>query len=229
MIRVKICGLKTEKDVETAASCGADAVGFLVGQQHPSPDFILPCTAERLAAHLPVFVTPVLVTHYTDVDSILELLDLTGITVLQLHGGSTPEEVCRLKEFAGDDVKIIVAAHVYQGCGVKIPLSLYEPYVDAFLFDSFDPQNGKVGGTGLVNDWKAAARSLQETKKDVILAGGLHPGNVEEAVLKVRPCGVDANSRLKDPDGSLNEYLAREFVRKAKSIVIPAVENTLPE
>lgn len=229
MIRVKICGMKTEKDVEIAASCGADAVGFLVGQKHPSPDFILPCTAERLVAHLPVFVTPVLVTHYTDVDSILELLDLTGITVIQLHGGSSPEEVCRLKEFAGDDVKIIVAAHVYQGCGVKIPLPLYEPYVDAFLFDSFDPQNGKVGGTGLVNDWKAAARSLLTTKKDVILAGGLHPGNVEDAILRVRPGAVDANSGLKNPDGSLNEYLAREFVRKAKNTILPPEGKNLPE
>ena len=220
MIRVKICGLKTEKDVEIAASCGADAVGFLVGQQHPSPDFILPCTAERLAAHLPVFVTPVLVTHYTDVDSILELLDLTGLTVLQLHGGSTPEEVCRLKEFAGDDVKIVVAAHVHQGSGVKDPLACYEPYADAFLFDSFDPRTGKVGGTGLVNDWKAAGRNILETKKKVILAGGLCPDNVEDAILKVRPYGVDANSRLKNPDGSLNEYLAREFVRKAKSVIL---------
>ena len=73
------------------------------------------------------------------------------------------------------------------------------------------------------------ARSLLTTKKDVILAGGLHPGNVEDAILRVRPGAVDANSGLKNPDGSLNEYLAREFVRKAKNTILPPEGKNLPE
>ncbi|MBR2364014.1 MAG: phosphoribosylanthranilate isomerase, partial [Lentisphaeria bacterium] len=57
------------------------------------------------------------------------------------------------------------------------------------------------------------------TEKKVLLAGGLHPGNVEEAIRKVNPYGVDANSRLKDPEGNLDKLLAREFVAKAKGLM----------
>lgn len=220
MIRVKICGLQTEKDVEIAAEAGADAAGFLVGQKHTSGDFILPGTARRLAAYLPVYITPVMVTHYTDPDEIIELIDLTGITTVQLHGGTTPEELLYLKDMGGDDVKYIVAIHVKEDKSIEPDLAAFENLADGFILDSCNSMEGRVGGTGLTHDWQISKRIVQGTKKKVILAGGLHPGNVEEAIKTVSPYGVDANSRLKDPDGSLNKLLAREFVAKAKLLTL---------
>ncbi|MBR2364960.1 MAG: phosphoribosylanthranilate isomerase, partial [Lentisphaeria bacterium] len=143
MIRVKICGLRTEKDVEIACDAGTDAVGFLVGQKHTSRDFILPGTARRLAACLPVLVTPVLVTHYTDPDEIIDLIDLTGITTVQLHGGTTPEELLYLKDMAGDDVKYIMAIHVNSDRTVEPDLSLYEKLADGFVLDSCNRAEGR--------------------------------------------------------------------------------------
>ena len=64
-MRIKICGIRNENDLRAALSASPDAVGFLVGQVHPSPDFILACTARRLARSLPPFVQPWLVTHYS--------------------------------------------------------------------------------------------------------------------------------------------------------------------
>lgn len=218
MIRVKICGLGTEEDVETAVEAGVDAAGFLVGQEHTSSHFILPSTARRLAILLPPLVTPVLVTHYTDPDKIIDLIDLTGITTIQLHGGTTPEELSYLKEMAGDDIKFLVAIHVNKDKSVEPDLTLYEDLADAFILDSCNKQEGRVGGTGLTHDWTISRMLVQSTKKKVMLAGGLHPGNIRQAIEKVQPFGVDANSRLKDPDGRLNKILAEEFVAGAKGI-----------
>ena len=83
-MRVKVCGIKTEQELETAVSAGADAVGFLVGQVHASHDFILASTAARLVRMLPPYVVPVLVTHLTKPETILELAEQTSIFTIQL-------------------------------------------------------------------------------------------------------------------------------------------------
>ncbi|MBO5760891.1 MAG: phosphoribosylanthranilate isomerase [Lentisphaeria bacterium] len=216
MVRVKICGLQTEADVEIAASAGVDAAGFLVGQKHVSRDFILPGTARRLASFLPPLITPVLVTHYTDPDEVIELIDLTGIPTVQLHGGTTPEALAYLKDMAGDDVKFLIAIHVLDDDTTEYSTAAFENLADGFILDSCNKKEGRVGGTGLTHNWKTSRRIIQETNKKVILAGGLHPGNVCEAIRTTAPYAVDANSRLKNPDGSLNKLLAEEFVRNAK-------------
>ena len=90
-MRVKACGIKTERDLETAVKAGVDAVGFLVGQVHTSHDFILASTAARLVKFLPPYVVPVIVTHLTAPDAILDIVEQTSILTIQLHGRSTAE------------------------------------------------------------------------------------------------------------------------------------------
>ena len=79
-MKVKICGVRNEKDMSIALEAGADALGFLVGQIHPSRDFVIASTAARLAAKLPPFVTPVVVTHYTDPEAVGEIIHQTSIS-----------------------------------------------------------------------------------------------------------------------------------------------------
>lgn len=224
-MKVKICGLRTEEDVDNAIYAGADALGFLVGQLHTSSDFILPSTARRFAARLPVFVTPVLVTHLTDPQEIIELIECTDITTVQLHGGTTPEELALLKEHAGSDIKFITAIHIVDREGPTPIPGPYCPYTDAFLLDSFNAAEGRVGGTGRTHDWNISAQLVQESPRPVILAGGLSPENIEEAVRTVRPYGVDANSRLKTPEGALDKNRAKAFVSLAKSVVLPVADK----
>lgn len=216
MIRVKICGIQNEKDIEAAVEAGADAVGFLVGQIHVSPCFILPGTASRLAAALPPYIQPVLVTHYTDVDEISSLLERTKIQTIQLHGGSKPAEVSELRD-RFPHVKMIVAAHLIEERTILDLMDFYS-VADAILLDSILPEERKVGGTGKTCNWDLAAEFTARAPIPVILAGGLGFDNVEEAIRKVRPFGVDANSRLKNPDGGVDAELSRAFCRKAKSL-----------
>ena len=214
-MRVKICAIKNETELETAVNVGADAVGFLVGQRFPSQDFILPEKAARLAALLPPFVTPVLVTHLTDPQEILELVNKTDILTIQLHGGSTPEQTVALRKTFGHAVKLITVLHVgLVPDEVNPPPGSFEASSDAFLLDSFDPATGKVGGTGKIHNWQNSARIVKAVHRPAILAGGLNPDNVAEAVRTVRPYAVDANSALR-PLGELDPKIAAAFVQNA--------------
>lgn len=216
-MRVKICGIKNERELEIAVNAGVDAAGFLVGQRHPSPDFILPEQAARLASLLPPFVTPVLVTHLTEPGEIMELIDRTLITTLQLHGGSSPEQIPPLREYLEGAGKVILTVHVGAGpSNISTPAAPYEALVDAFLLDSYDPVSGKVGGTGKTHDWQISAGFVRTTAHPVILAGGLNPDNVAFAIRTVRPYAVDANSCLR-PLGTLDPGIAASFVRNARN------------
>ena len=110
-MRIKICGIRNESDLKAALSASPDAVGFLVGQVHPSPDFILACTARRLAKTLPPFVQPWLVTHLSKPEEVLDLADAAAIHNIQLHGESTPEEVFAIRDALPPCAKLVRAVH----------------------------------------------------------------------------------------------------------------------
>ena len=214
-MRVKICGIKNETELETAVNAGADAVGFLVGQRFPSQDFILPDKAARLAALLPPFVTPVLVTHLTEPGEIAGLIERTGVTTVQLHGGSTAEQVHTLRKYLGSGVKLILAVHVGQlPDDISPDPAPYLPFADAFLLDSYDSVSGKVGGTGKTHNWQTSSKFVSDVSRPVILAGGLTPENVVEAVRTVRPYAVDVNSGV-HPFGTLDARISSSFVQNA--------------
>lgn len=215
-MRVKACGIKTERDLETAVKAGVDAVGFLVGQVHTSHDFILASTAARLVKFLPPYVVPVIVTHLTVPDAILDIVEQTSILTIQLHGGSTAEEVAALRDNLGPAGKLIYAAHVL-GMQVTPALEPYYDLVDAVLLDSMDRETGKVGGTGMTHNWDVSAAAAAASPVPLTLAGGLTPDNVAGAIRHVRPFAVDANSALKGFDGSLDLNLCTAFVRNAKN------------
>ena len=214
-MRVKVCGIKTEQELETAVSAGADAVGFLVGQVHASHDFILASTAARLVRMLPPYVVPVLVTHLTEPSAVWELVEQTSIPTIQLHGGNTVEQVACLRDRLGPAGKLVYAVHVIDTEVVPAPEAYY-PFVDAILLDSMDRSAGKVGGTGITHNWNVSAAVVASAPLPVILAGGLNPVNVAGAIRQVRPFAVDANSGLRGFDGMLDCQLCAAFVRNAK-------------
>ena len=214
-MRIKICGIKTEADVELVIKSGADAAGLLVGQLHTSTDFILPSTALRLSGLLPPYITPVIVTHLVDAVSILDIVKKTGITTLQLHGGSSSEEVRKICDALPGNGKIIFAVHIIKNEMVP-SLEAYYPYIDAVLLDSYNLNTGQVGGTGQIHDWALSAKIVKSSPVPVILAGGLNPSNVEDAIRTVNPYGVDANSGLKNAEGGRDPELCKAFVVNAR-------------
>ena len=215
-MKIKICGIRNKTDLDAALSASPDAVGFLVGQVHPSPDFILACTARRLARSLPPFVQPWLVTHCSKPEEVLGLAEAAAICNIQLHGESTPEEVSAIRDALPPCAKLVRAVHP-EPQDSFFEYADYAPFIDAYLIDTLNPKTGQVGGTGLTGNWIRAARFVQESTVPVILAGGLTPANVARAIERVRPYAVDVNTGVKAPsDRSESAALCRAFVKAAR-------------
>ncbi len=212
--RVKICGITSAKDLKAAIDGGTDAVGFLVGQIHPSTDFIDPVLACELAESLPPFVSSVLVTHATSLEEILTLARAIPAQFVQLHSDMEPEALA----VARDQLKprrIIGKVTVENEASLKRALRI-QHCVDAMLLDSANRVTGQVGGTGMVHDWSISSRIRQSTERPIILAGGLSPSNVRRAVAAVRPAAVDVNSGVETGDGKKSADLVSQFVASAR-------------
>lgn len=214
-MRVKICGVKRIEDMRIAAAAGADAIGLLVGQRHPSGDFIAVERAAQIAAACPPFVTPVVVTHVEDVVEIHALASGAGVSTIQVHSDLAPEGMRALKGLGR--YRLLKAYHV-TGPESLAYGEAYRGIADGFVLDSMNKATGQVGGTGLTHDW-ALSRAIMERYPDipVILAGGLKPENVAAAVAQVRPYGVDVNSGTKGADGWKDKARCEAFVKEARA------------
>ncbi len=217
-MRVKICGVKNEEDIKVAIKSGTDAVGFLVGQMHPSPDFIVTSTAARLIGLLPPYISPVIVTHLNDPEEILNIMMKTGARTVQLYGDNTVEEIKILHDSLPVNSKIIMAVHV-TGYNQDLELDKYYPYINAIILDSINVEKGQVGGTGLTHNWNISAEIVKNSPIPVILAGGLNANNVKEAIKTVQPYGVDANTYLRDSNGNRSLEKCCDFVKNAKQSI----------
>lgn len=136
----------------------------------------------------------------------------TGVKTVQLQGDVSPQDISLLKkEFP--ETRIIKAIHVTGEESTKKALE-YLHHVDAFLLDT--RTEDRPGGTGLIHDWSISERIVSAVTKPVILAGGLNPENVEEAIEKVKPFAVDVNSGTKGPDGFKFPEKVRALITNAR-------------
>ncbi|NLO28965.1 MAG: phosphoribosylanthranilate isomerase [Methanosarcina mazei] len=215
IMRIKVCGIKRVEDAVMAAYCGADAIGLVVGRKHNSDDFIDKHLAQKIVRECPPYISPVLVTELDDAEEISGLVHETGVTSVQLHSDCTVDSIISLRK-TFPNIKIIKNFHVI-GPGVIHAMKPFESVVDAFILDTLDLANDKVGSTGLVHDWSISRKIVKEVSRPVILAGGLTPENVGEAIRVVNPYGVDASSGLKDSNGFKDEMKVINFVHRAKN------------
>ncbi len=213
---VKICGIRHRRDLAAALASGPDALGFLVGRVHSSPDFIAPEEARELASRVPSgAAAPVLVTHVNKPDRLERLIEATDIRTVQLHGAPAPSQVCELRNRLGAGAVLILAVHVRGAC---MDDAWHEalPWVDALVLDTADPATDRVGGTGRVHDWRVSAGFVRECPLPVLLAGGLTPENVARAIRTAHPYGVDVNSGVEDERGNKSGERCRAFVAAAR-------------
>jgi phosphoribosylanthranilate isomerase len=211
-MRIKICGIRHQDDAKVALDAGADALGFLVGIAHLAEDKIRKEEAKAIIESLPPLVSPVAVTHLTDVQKIIDLIMYLGVNTVQIHDYIEPKEVKTIRENL-PGVKIIKGVHVEGEDAIEMA-KLFEPYAHAILLDS--RTTDRLGGTGITHDWNISARLVKSISIPVILAGGLTPGNVLEAVYKVKPYGVDVNSGVEDIKGYKNFSKVQLFIGEAR-------------
>jgi phosphoribosylanthranilate isomerase len=201
--RVKICGITRLEDAQLAVELGASALGFNFFR--PSPRYLEPDAARTIIGRLPPFVTAVGVfADEADGEDVDRVARQAGVAVIQLHGPRFPELSSGLKNWP-----LIRAVTVK---GDFRPADLAGLKADAFLLDAFDA--AVPGGTGRTYDWNLA----REAKRfgTIILAGGLTPENVGEAIQTVRPFGVDVASGVESAPGRKDPARLRAFFAAAE-------------
>jgi phosphoribosylanthranilate isomerase len=206
--RIKVCGIMNQSELLQAALAGADGVGFVV-EIDDSRHRLSAKDAADLIKMVPLFTKSVAVIAPEDVEEAVQLAELIGADVLQVHGSLSVADLAELK---GRVAQKLVAA--LPASSDLNEIRSYAASADAILLDTLS--NGKLGGTGAVHDWNKSAKIVECLKVPVILAGGLNPCNVAAAVEKVRPYAVDASSGL-ETGGKKDQQKILSFVREVRA------------
>src|SRR5271167_1934489 len=199
MVRVKICGITTPEDARLAAELGAHAIGLNFFPE--SPRSISPYAARGILREIPPFVAPVGIFVNWASEPIIALSQALRLAAAQLHGDETPQTVAEVAK----KIPVIKALCLEKGKALTgLPR---HRAATAFLLDA--AHAGQFGGTGAIADWHAA-RTLAQSHR-IILAGGLTPENVAEAIRTVRPYAVDVASGVESLPGKKDPAKLRAF------------------
>ena len=206
-MKVKVCGITNADDALAAVEAGADALGFIFHEK--SPRYVLPAVAAGIIAELPPLVIPVGVFVNESLANVRFIMDTCGLAMAQLHGDEPPS-YCRelsrpaMKALRLKDRGSLLALAEFQGRGG----------VRGFVLDTFSEL--AYGGTGQLADWNLAAEVAKSTP--VLLAGGLTPDNVMEAIRVVRPYGVDVSSGVEASPGKKDHAKMRAFLEAVRVV-----------
>jgi phosphoribosylanthranilate isomerase len=203
-VRVKICGITNLDDALAAVAFGADALGFVFFQE--SPRYVPYDDAASIIRKLPPFITTVGVFVNEKPEEIGKITSWTGIDVIQLHGDESPSQ-CSFSR------RVIKAIRV-KSLESLDPVIHYQEKVSAFLLDTYAPD--VFGGTGRIFNWDIASYAKQFGK--IILAGGLTPDNIAEAIKQVMPYGVDVSSGVESGKGKKDLNKMQVFIEQAKGV-----------
>jgi phosphoribosylanthranilate isomerase len=200
MTRIKICGITNSDDAFAAINYGADALGFVFYSE--SPRAIMPEEAKKIISSLPPFVTTIGVFVDKSKREIEKIASYTGVDVST--SGSEPPEYCNLGK------KVIKAIRVKELSDLE-PLNRYKN-ISAFLLDTYSQD--VIGGTGQIFNWGIAVEAKKFGR--IILAGGLTPENIGEAVKLVQPYAVDVASGVEGRKKGVKDH-KNKIIRKSKN------------
>lgn len=201
-VRVKICGITRIEDGLVASEAGADAIGLIFAE---SPRRVTAEQARAIVAALPPFIKVVGLFVDAPVESVRAVLGAVPLDLIQFHGREQPEE-CR--QYGRPYIKAI---HIKEGEEADTVARRY-PDAAGILLDAYHPQ--MAGGSGSTFDWSRVPRGLD---RPVILAGGLTPDNVADAITVVHPYAVDVSSGVESRKGIKDAAKIAAFIRNAKS------------
>jgi phosphoribosylanthranilate isomerase len=203
MMRVKICGITNLEDALLAADLGAHALGFIFYPK--SPRSVRPEVARDIINNLPPFVMTVGVFVDEEAEAVRAIAETAGLDWVQLHGKEPPDYCCELKR------RVIKGFRVKDASSLSL-LPAYRESVQAFLLDTY--KAGTAGGTGVTFDWELARKAGE--LGPIILAGGLTPANVAQAIHAAQPAGVDVASGVEAAPGKKDPGKLREFFEAVK-------------
>ncbi len=213
---VQVAGIIDAAEADMVIAEGADWIGFAL--RLPSgKDDIAEQDAAAIIKGLDAPHAGVLISYLTDAQEVSDFCHELGVVAVQLHGDVATEELRRLKEIRPE--LFVLKSLVVKEDNVDELLKLVDethPYVDMYITDTFDPKTGAKGATGLTHDWSVSAELVRRSPKPLMMAGGLNPENVGDAIRTVRPAAVDAHTGLEGPDGRKDRAKVAKFVTEAR-------------
>ena len=196
--RTKICGITRVEDALIAADCGADAIGLVFYKK--SPRYVSPENAAKIIASLPPFVTSVGLFVNEDPSEVFRILDTVPLDLLQFHGSESESDCVRYNK------PYIKAIAMEAGVDVAKSVNQYAS-ARGILLDTYDVV--LPGGTGKAFDWSKVPSNLA---KPIVLAGGLNPENVHQAICSVNPWAVDVSGGVEESKGKKDHRLIKAFI-----------------
>lgn len=208
---IKICANTSLEDALLAAEAGANAVGFVFAE---SVRRVTPAQVRAITPHLPADIEKIGVFVDTDFQDLAAAIEDCGLTGVQLHSGCEPGAAARLRERFSQSLRILKVVHYEQGLDAELLATQADPAIDAVLVDSRTAT--LLGGTGTRFDWNAARSSLAGSPLRLIVAGGLNPDNIGEAITVLHPWGVDVASGVESAPGKKDPAKIRAFIENAR-------------
>jgi phosphoribosylanthranilate isomerase len=212
---IKICGNTSLEDALLAANAGADAVGFVFA---PSPRRVTADQVAEITPHLPATLEKIGVFVNASLDEIVSAIRTAKLTGVQLHSEIPATSIPELRKAFGSTLRILRVVHFGPQAVEQAASFAVDPNTDAILVDSRTAT--AVGGTGITFDWQAARNTLfqnQEARKRVVVAGGLNPNNVAQAIATLHPWGVDVVSGVEALPGRKDPAKVRAFIANARA------------
>ena len=227
---IKVCANTSLEDALVAAEAGANAVGFVFAE---SVRRVTPAQVRAITPHLPESVEKIGVFVNASQDDLIAAIQDCGLTGVQLHSGCEPGAAARLRERFSERLRILKVIHFQAGVEADLKVLQSEKAVDAVLVDSRTAVlmdsgvSTLLGGTGIRFDWQSARGIFARSPLRKIVAGGLNPQNIGEAIKVLRPWGVDVASGVESAPGKKDPAKIRAFVENARiaAMRLPATDK----
>ena len=214
---IQVAGIRDRAEAALIQECGIRYLGFPL-RLPVNPEDLTEAEAAAIIHSFRPPVRGVLITYLGDADAIASFCRTLGARMVQLHGDISAVELARLREL---DPGLTIIKSLVVGMH---PMSLLErlvielgPLVDGFLTDTYAPDTGAAGATGRTHDWGLSRRLVELSARPVILAGGLTPTNVGQAIAVVRPAGVDVHTGVENATGRKDRAKLLAFVAEASA------------
>jgi phosphoribosylanthranilate isomerase len=214
---IQIAGVRDLDEANLLMDCGIRYLGFPLRLPVNKEDLSEPAAAAIIRTMRPPSYG-VAITYQSTAEDIVDFMDYLGASLVQLHGEIASQELAKLKRLRPHLTVIkslVIGKQPFEE--LVDTLQRLSAFVDVYITDTFDPTTGASGATGKLHDWRVSRRLVELATKPVILAGGLTPENVREAIKFVAPAGVDAHTGVEDAAGYKDPAKVRRFEAEARA------------
>ncbi|MBU0474979.1 MAG: phosphoribosylanthranilate isomerase [Bacteroidetes bacterium] len=212
---IQIAGISGKSEADMLINSGINYLGFPLRLPVNKEDI-----SENEAAEIIKYLNPpnygIVITYLNIAEEIVSFCSELNASMVQLHGNIEIAELKKLKSIAPNLViikSLIVGKYTLEE--LKSSIDEQSEFVDAFITDTFNPESGATGATGLTHDWQISKILVEYSSKPIILAGGLNPENVFDAIIKVKPAGVDSHTGVENESGAKDELKVQKFYVEA--------------